>query len=127
GLGKAMVTEALLLNEREAYNVGPGLIGHIYNDNPGRTRIPYAIFFGLFWRFFDEWVTAHPANPFLVLPVFVGAGDLIGVPRGDLGICLFRFTVSVATAWFMMRQCIVLLRATGRLPRVAAVDLDASG
>lgn len=117
GLGKAMVNEDLRVGEDAAYNVGPGLIGHIYNDNPWLSLVPYAIFFGLMWRFFDEWVTAHPGNPFIVLPVGVGAGDLIGIPRGELGICLFRFLTAVVTAWFLMRFCIVLLRTFGGIPR----------
>lgn len=116
-LGFEMVGEGLHLSESVGYNVGPGLIGHIYNDNPWLALVPYAIFFGLLWRFFDEWVTAHPGNPFIVLPVCVGAGDLIGLPRGELGICLFRLLTAVFTAWFLMRFCIVFLRAVGGIPR----------
>lgn len=103
GLGREMVGQARIYRPGRDFTIGPGLVGHIWHDNPLLSLIPYALLLGLLVRFLDEHVRVHPKNPFVVIPVIVGIGDLVGVPRGELSLFLFRSLVAMATAWVGLR------------------------
>ncbi|MBX3378028.1 MAG: hypothetical protein KF678_13610 [Phycisphaeraceae bacterium] len=111
GLGYAMVRQARVYKFSENFTLGPGIIGHIFNDNPWLTLIPYAILFGLMWRFFDEYLVVHSLNPFITIPAVVGAGEIVGIPRGEVGLFLFRSLAAMFAAWVAMRLCAGYLRA----------------
>lgn len=126
-LGFNMVREASIYRVDPGYNVGAGLIGHIWNDNPYLTLIPYAVFFGLLWRYCDERVRAQPSNPFVILPIVAGSGDMIGLPRGELGLFLFRALTAMISAWIAMRVCAGILRTFGKAPPAPADDFSDAG
>ncbi len=110
-LGYTMVRDAHVYRYGENFTLGPGIIGHIFYDNPWLTLLTYPIFFGLFFRFFDEFVRVRPANPFVVLPVVVGTGELVGIPRGEVGLFMFRMLAAMIAAWVSMRFCAGVLRS----------------
>lgn len=87
----------------ETFNVGPGIIGHIANDNPWLAMVPYAVFFGLFLRFLDELVKWNGANPFVLLPVGVGLGQVIGLARGETGHFMFMCMLNMLGAYIAMQ------------------------
>jgi len=87
----------------EAFNVGPGIIGHIANDNPWLALVPYAVFFGLFLRLLDDLVKWNAANPFVLLPIGVGLGNIIALARGETGHFLFMGMLNMLGAYIAMQ------------------------
>lgn len=112
-LGFAMVKQAGIKRKAEEFNLGPGLMGHIWNDNPFLAMVPYAIFLGLMARGFDQIVRLHGFNPFLVVPCGVMIGEIIALPRGELGLFLTRLTFGSFAAFGGMVVASRLLRGVG--------------
>lgn len=97
----------------KAYNVGPGLVGHIVNDNPWLALPIYAVFFGLYLRFLDETVRYNGLNPFVLLPIGVGLGQIVGIPRGEAGHFLFLSCLNMAGAYVGMWLFVRVLTMMG--------------
>ncbi len=112
-LGFVMVKQLGIKRKAEEFNLGPGLMGHIWNDNPFISMVPYAIFLGLMLRAFDEIVKVHGFNPFLVVPCGVMIGDIIALGRGELGLFLTRIAFGTFAAFGGMIVASRLLRSVG--------------
>ncbi|MCC6659398.1 MAG: hypothetical protein IT437_00795 [Phycisphaerales bacterium] len=94
-------------------NLGPGLIGHIYNDNPWLSFLPYTIVLGLFLGFLDELVRVRVWNPFVVLPIACGLGQIVALPRGELGLFFVLTVVYITGGWVAMTIVGMVLRSLG--------------
>jgi len=97
----------------ETYNVGPGIIGHIANDNPWLALAPYAIFLGLFLRLLDDLVKWNAANPFVLLPIGVGLGQIVALARGETGHFLFMGMLNMLGAYIAMQLFVRLMTTFG--------------
>jgi hypothetical protein len=86
----------------EEWNIGPGLVGHIANDNPYLALWMYPIIIGVAMRFCDRAVAWFSANPFIVLPVGAAIGQFIAMPRGELGSFSFNAIINILGALFIM-------------------------
>ncbi len=84
------------------WSIGPGIIGHIAADNPWLSLIPYALLLGLLIRYMDELVRVNAYNPFVVLPIGTALGQVLGWPRGELGLFVFQASAGIIAAWVMM-------------------------
>lgn len=89
GLGWEMTNEYAKIGYA-GFTVGPGVIGHIWADNPWLSLVPYAILFAALCRTMDEIVLRRPYNPFIVVAFGAALGQVIAIPRGDVGLFLFR-------------------------------------
>jgi hypothetical protein len=101
-LGLTMVPELGITKKSEGYNVGPGLIGHILNDNPYICLWLYPLLLAAMLRIFDDLVKKFHDNPFIVVPVGVALGEITALARGELGLFLFRTVVAVISAYLLM-------------------------
>jgi len=101
-LGLTMVNEASIKNKARGFNFGPGLCGHIMNDNPWLSLVPYAVGIGIMLRFMDRLVLRFPLNPFVVVPMGVAVGEILALPRGELGLFLVRTVASSSGVWIIM-------------------------
>lgn len=124
-LGLDMVPQAAISNKGEGFTVGPGLMGHIANDNPYICLWLYPALLGGFVRILDEMVEREPNNMFVVLPVGVALGEIVAIPRGESGLFVFRTILAVAAAYIGMRVVAKFLVAFGMRYNVAlATDED---
>jgi hypothetical protein len=112
-LGRIMVDQRNLEGFSEGFTVGPGLVGHIVNDNPWLALIPYAVFLALVFRFMDELIGLHVYNPFVVLPLGVAMGQFFGIPRGEAALFLFMGLNACLGAWVAMAICAKALQMIG--------------
>ncbi len=117
-LGLTMVPEVGITRKSPGYNVGPGLIGHIWNDNPFLALPLYTIALAVLVRLLDDRVSSLPDNPFSVIPAGVALGEIVALPRGELGLFFFRTVLAVSSAiiamWFLAKvlaACGVKIRA----------------
>jgi len=99
GLGSAMTTQSGVRNRSKEFSFGPGLMGHIVNDNPWLTMVPYAFGFAFLMKFMDHLIKVHPTNPFIIIPLGVALGDMLGIPRGEAGFFLARIFIMSISAW----------------------------
>ena len=103
-------------------NLGPGLVGHIYNDNPWLAFLPYTIVLALFLGLLDELVRVRAWNPFVVLPVAGGLGQIIALPRGELGLFFVLAVVYIAGGWVAMTLVGMVLRSLGLVAPTPALE-----
>jgi hypothetical protein len=101
-LGRIAPAQARIRKRPKNWSIGPGMIGHIYNDNPWIAMVLYAGFLALFLGLLDRLVLLYPANPFVVLPAGVSLGQIIGLSRGELGLFLFRGIAYIIITWIGM-------------------------
>jgi hypothetical protein len=123
-LGITMVPEAAIVNKASGFTVGPGMMGHIANDNPWLALLLYAALMGAFLRILDEMVRLEPDNPFVVIPVGVALGEIVAIPRGELGLFVFRTIIAIVSAYIGMRMVAKLLVAFGMRYNVALAGAD---
>jgi hypothetical protein len=113
GLGSLMVKQATVSGKGEEYSLGPGLVAHIVNDNPWISLPLYAILLGAGLRILDDLLKRFPNQPYVVLPLGIELGEIIGLPRGELGLFLFRAVSGMACAYFGTILVAKLLRTLG--------------
>lgn len=104
-LALSMPDDAGIRNKPENWNIGPGIIGHIAHDNAWIAMLPYALFIGLYLRFFDEVVRQNPLNPFAILPMGVALGQFIGMPRGEFALFFVLSVVYSFGTFAVMMLC----------------------
>ncbi len=105
--------EIYVQNVGKDWNVGPGIIGHIENDNPFLALWMYPIILGVMIRFLDRATSWFASNPFIVLPIGTIVGQIVGVPRGELGAFLFLGVINVVSTYVLMKVVSIGLRTLG--------------
>jgi len=135
GLGSAMTEQARVRGRSKEFSFGPGLVGHIVNDNPWVSLVTYAFGFAFMMKFMDELVRRHPYNAFIVIPLGVALGDIVGIPRGEAGFFLARIFIMTTSAWIGMGVFGAIAKSLGvvmpppeeALPPVGPVAHDHDG
>lgn len=102
-LGITSVKEINDYGKPPGWNIGPGLIGHMGNDNPFLAFPLYTLMLAVLLRFGDRILAQNSNNPFVVLPLGAALGQWIGVARGELGAFLALAVVYTIAAWVLMR------------------------
>jgi len=87
----------------KGWNIGPGLVGHMANDNPFIALPLYALILAVFLRFTDEMITKHSRDPFVVLPMGVALGQVIAIPRGELATFFGKTLLYLVAGWIAMQ------------------------
>lgn len=119
-LGITMVAEAGITGkDRSIYSVGPGLMGHIMNDNPFIALPLYAILIAVWLRIVDELCDRFPGNPFILVPAGVAFGDLVATSRGELGIFVFRVFMMTVLTYLLMWMLAKALSSFGLAPQLS--------
>jgi hypothetical protein len=112
-LGSTMVSEAGVTRKAAGYNVGPGLVGHIWQDNPWLALPIYAFLLAALVRVLDNRVWSMPDNPFAVIPCGVALGEIVAIPRGELGLFCFRTVLASVGVMITMKVSARLLAGLG--------------
>jgi hypothetical protein len=112
-LGMTMVAQSMVAGKGEGYTVGPGLVGHIANDNPWMALPLYAVLFGAWLRIVDDLIRRYPLQPLVVMPLGVALGEILGLARGELGFFMFRATVGMVTSFLLAVGIARLMRLSG--------------
>lgn len=100
------------------WNIGPGIVGHIANDNPYLALWLYPIIIGFVFRIFDRAVVWYSTNPFVVLPMGAAIGQVVGMPRGELGTFFFLALLNVIAAFIIMRVISYVLSTIGWIKKI---------
>lgn len=84
-------------------NLGLNVVGQAYYDGGIPVLILYAVMMGAFLRYYDELLVRRPGNPLLIGGLVAMSSQLIGWPRGCIGLMGMQIVQSVIlvviTAW----------------------------
>jgi hypothetical protein len=104
GLGASVVDEAGIQGVSEEHSWGPGLVGHLYHDIVLISLPLYAAILAFAFRYMDARTMLSAGRDPLAIVVFGSAlGQIIGMPRGDLGLFAFNLVAAYAGAWIVGR------------------------
>jgi len=82
--------------------IPPGVIGYAAAEGGFYALIIYAIFFGQFSRFFDDFVRRNPGNAFIILPIGSAIGQFLGLARGDIAVMTNMIVVGFVSTFLLM-------------------------
>lgn len=103
-LGQSMVPDAGITRVAPEFSLGPGIIGHVANDNPWLALPIYAVILGLVMRYFDERVRRCIDDPFTVVMLGAGLSQMLAIPRGELGLFAFQLVAATVGGWLVLRM-----------------------
>lgn len=101
-LGLTVVPEIGIRYKSSGFNVGPGIIGHISNDNPYIAIWLYPIILATFLRIADDVIKRCPNNPFVVMPLGSCLAEVLAFSRGELGLFVFRAVATIISAYVVL-------------------------
>jgi hypothetical protein len=101
-LGLTVVPEIGIRFKSGGFNIGPGMIGHIANDNPYIALWLYPIIFATFLRIGDDIIKRCANNPFVVLPLGSCLAEVLAFSRGELGLFVFRAVATIISAYVVL-------------------------
>jgi hypothetical protein len=113
GLGSLMVEQSMVSGKGPGFSYGPGLVGHIFNDNPWIALPLYALLLGASMRIVDDLTRRFPNQPYIVLPFGIELGEILGLSRGEMGFFLFRAVAGMICAYVGTMVLARLMHAMG--------------
>lgn len=125
GLAITIPRELNVRKKAKEYNVGPGLVGHIVNDNPWISFIPYVLILAFSIRLLDNMTTYGRYSSLAIMPCGVAIGQIIALPRGELGTFFAAATIATAGSYLIMlfaRGVFRRLNLTQEIPDAPAED-----
>ena len=109
GLGHTMVKDAGIPKKPKNYTVGPGLIGHIWNDWPYLCLLIYPWLLGILVKFLDIVLIRFTDSALPTILASVTMGQVVGLPRGELGLFIFNGASAFLGAYLAFRLGILLM------------------
>jgi hypothetical protein len=102
-LGRTITEQCRLSGVGSDHSFGPGLIGHIANDNPIFALPIYAVLLALFTALIDNRLSRYDRDPYEVAFLGVGISQILAIPRGELGLFLINAIGTMAGAWLLVK------------------------
>lgn len=105
--------------ERGQLTIGPGIIGTAWVDGGWWPIFLYAAFFALTLGLLDEWCRLNPYDITVVLPVGAAVGQVLAIPRGEVGLFAFMYFYSVISSWLVLWLAAKFMRLRGEAAPIA--------
>ncbi len=103
GLGLLVVDEAGVSGVSEGHSWGPGLVGHLSHDVVLLALPFYALILAWTFRYIDARVRWSTSDPLTVVLFGSALGQVLGMPRGDIGLFAFNLVAAFAGVWLFGR------------------------
>lgn len=103
GLGLLVVDEAGVTGVSEGHSWGPGLVGHLSHDLVFLSLPIYALILAWSFRYMDARVRSSEWDPLSVVLFGCALGQVLGMPRGDIGLFAFNMVAAMAGVWAFAR------------------------
>jgi hypothetical protein len=102
-LGNEMVHQVGVTGvKRDEFSLGPGIVGHINVDVPFIALPLYAWLIAWALRYMDDRTSTNAASPFVVIPISAATSQVLGMPRGELGLFAFNALAWTTGGWIAM-------------------------
>ena len=126
GLGATAPDKAGVTRVADEFSWGPGLVGHLCNDIVFLALPVYAALLAFAFRYMDSRTSLSLRDPLCVAVFGSALGQMLGMPRGEIGLFAFNMVAALAGAWFVGLLCGKLFLPVDR--DAEAADLyDADG
>ena len=120
GLGLTIVDEAGITGVSEGHSWGPGLVGHLIHDVVFFSLPIYAVIIGLVFRYMDARTASSTRDPLTIALFGSALGQILGMPRGDVGLFAFNMAAAFLGVWFFGRIVSAMF-----LPIYRAAEIEA--
>jgi hypothetical protein len=97
------VDEAGITGVSEGHSWGPGLVGHLWHDIALFSTPLYAVLLAFAFRYMDSRTVWSTNDPVAVAMFGSALGQVIGMPRGDIGLFMFNLLSAFLGVWFFGR------------------------
>jgi len=97
----------------KGWNIGPGIVGHMVNDNIFIALPLYTCILAVFLKVCDGLLSKYAHIPYVVLPMGVSLGQVIAIPRGELGNFFAKTVLYIVGGWIVMIIVIYAMRLFG--------------
>ena len=104
-----MVKDAGIPKKPKNYTVGPGLVGHMWNDWPYLCLFIYPWLLGILVKFLDGILLRFTDSALPTILASVTMGQVLGLPRGELGLFIFNGASAFLGAYVAFRLGIFLM------------------
>ena len=109
GLGHTMVKDAGIPKKPKNFTVGPGFVGHIWNDWPYLCIFIYPWLVGILVKFLDTILIRYTDSPLPTMLASVTMAQVTGLPRGELSLFIFNGASAFLGAYLAFRFGILLM------------------
>jgi hypothetical protein len=99
--------------KRDEFSLGPGIIGHVNVDFPFIALPLYAWLIAAALRYLDERVATNAASALIVVPISAATSQVLGMPRGELGLFAFNALAWSVGGWLAVHSLGRWLRQSG--------------
>jgi hypothetical protein len=124
-LGNEMVHQVGVTGvKRDEFSLGCGIVGHIEVDFPYVALPLYAFLIAWALRYLDARCLNYPGNPSIIIPISAATSQVLGMPRGELGLFAFNGVAWATGAWLAVT---IANRALGRAEFEDSDAVDVAG
>jgi hypothetical protein len=99
-------------------------VGHIEVDFPYVALPLYAFLIAWALRYLDARCLNYPGNPSIIIPISAATSQVLGMPRGELGLFAFNGVAWATGAWLAVT---IANRALGRAEFEDSDAVDVAG
>lgn len=110
-LGRTITEQCLISGVSNEHSFGPGLVGHVANDNPLIALPVYACLLAVLLAVIDARLARNDRDPLEVAFLGVGISQIFAIPRGELGLFAINALGTMAGAWLLVRPFRYVLRS----------------
>ncbi len=103
GLGLIVVDEAGITGVSAGHSWGPGLVGHLVHDVVFFSLPLYAVLIGIGFRYMDARTVSSVRDPLTIALFGSALGQILGMPRGDIGLFAFNMAAAFLGVWIFGR------------------------
>jgi len=103
GLGLTVVREASVSGVQDIFSWGPGLVGHMMNDVLFLSVPVYALLLAWGLKYMDTRTSLSTRDPITIALFGSALGQLLGMPRGDVGLFAFNMLAAYLGVWIFGR------------------------
>ena len=104
-----MVKDAGIPKKPKNFTVGPGFVGHIWNDWPYLCIFIYPWLVGILVKFLDTILIRYTDSPLPTMLASVTMAQVTGLPRGELSLFIFNGASAFLGAYLAFRVGILLM------------------
>lgn len=109
-LGRTITEQCLISGVSSEHSFGPGLVGHVANDNPLIALPVYACLLAVLLAAIDARLARNDRDPLEVAFLGVGISQIFAIPRGELGLFTINALGTMAGAWLLVMPFRYMLR-----------------
>jgi hypothetical protein len=125
GLGFVAVQEASVSGVADFFSWGPGLVGHLTHDILLISVPLYALLIAWGLKYMDTRTAWSTRDPLTVVLFGSALGQVLGMPRGDIGLFAFNMIAAYVGVWIFGHLVAIMILPIDREAEQNPIEPDA--